>query len=140
MVSIQKIMFGKKKGCNLLNPYLLKVLLSIPFNKLPWFQVWTYQHYWGRRRNHQKNKWCKHKNRLVKINNWRFWEEILIPYPWQMNWLAKLFHMEMKTSPVTSKPKTMDKNDSEENWKKIQIRTSFLSFVAKLIIEIERKR
>ena len=24
------------KGCNLLNPYLLTVLLSIPFNKLPW--------------------------------------------------------------------------------------------------------
>ena len=26
------------KGCNLLNFYLLMVLLSIPFNKLPWIQ------------------------------------------------------------------------------------------------------
>ena len=26
-----------KKGCNLINTYLLTILLSIPFDKLPWF-------------------------------------------------------------------------------------------------------
>ena len=28
---------NKSKGCNLLNPYLLTVLLPIPFDKLPFF-------------------------------------------------------------------------------------------------------
>ena len=26
-----------KKGCNFINPYLLTILMTIPFNKLPWF-------------------------------------------------------------------------------------------------------
>ena len=47
MVSIQKTAISNhfvvekrtyvSKGCNLINPYLLTVLLTIPFSKLPWF-------------------------------------------------------------------------------------------------------
>ena len=35
-VSLEKVCYLEvNKGCNLLNPYLLTVLLSMPFNKLP---------------------------------------------------------------------------------------------------------
>ena len=37
MFDIPKIVY--KEGCNLLNPYLLTDLLSIPLNKLPWFKL-----------------------------------------------------------------------------------------------------